>query len=459
MRPNRLAPSTRLLALLRPIFRGALLLAMTMSAAGLAAGPNKALKLDGKGSYVELPSNIFKDLTQATIEVWARWETFGSFSRVFDSGAGWQSISIFNHATTRDLRFNVYPRFAKNDPSAQFNVRAPGLLHSNEWIHLAAVSGPGGMRLYANGILVGQHTNATSFADLKVFQTNYLGRGLVHNPGDRDFTGEIDEVRVWNHRRTSTQIRDNMHKRLTGREDGLVLLCSFDDGTANDLSPHSNDGRMMGNAKIVPTDLSFPDDTPPQTTAPATTDVRPVPAVRVAANAPPDGTAAAVWWIAGALSIIVTLLAWFAFTLRHRELSTPNLISAGSPPAALAGKPIEAIPAPNAPPATDEMKQRALAELTEFAKQSLVQGLYSQRSALLEAHQKALQELADLESRVVALHLPDRIAAYEKRIAELEKELDNRSDELRELTQATLQVLRQRLAEEKQSALKGNRFN
>jgi hypothetical protein len=41
----------------------------------------------------------------------------------------------------------------------------------------------------------------------------------------------------------------------------------------------------------------------------------------------------------------------------------------------------------------------------------------------------------------------------------LEGELTNRSDELRELTLATLQVLRQKLEEEKQKETKPGRFN
>ena len=107
-----------------------------------------------------------------------------------------------------------------------------------------------------------------------------------------------------------------------------------------------------------------------------------------------------------------------------------------------------------------EMKERALADLTDFAKQSLVQGLYSQRAALLEVHQKAQEELVALEARVVALHLPERIAAYEKRIAELEGELATRGDELRELTMATLNVLREKLEEEKKKQQgHPNRFN
>jgi hypothetical protein len=164
-----------------------------------------------------------------------------------------------------------------------------------------------------------------------------------------------------------------------------------------------------------------------------------------------------MWWIAAGLASIAGLLAWLAVMLRRSGLGSSNLLSPAS---------MRALPPGNAAPATgvaplapEEMKQRALAELTDFAKQSLVQGLYSQRIALLEAQQKAQQELAELETRLLALHLPDRIQAYEKRIAELEKQLETRGDELRELTHATLHVLRQKLEEEKQKPGSASRLN
>jgi hypothetical protein len=423
--------------------------------AQVACPQNKALKLDGNGSYVELPPNIFRDLTQATVELWAKWEGFQQYSRVFESGAGWQSLSLFNHGNTPDLRFNLYPRSARNDPSLAYKIQVPNLLHSNEWIHLAAVSGPGGMRLYVNGVMVGQHTNAASFADINAWQTNWIGRGLTRNPTDRDFRGEIDEIRVWNHRRNSTQIRANMNRRLTGKEDGLTHLWNFDDGTANDSSSSGHHGKLMGNARIVITDLAFASEVatapPPPAFLPATNSSLTNGAVVAAAlNAP--STNAATWWIAAALSALVALLAWLVLMLRRSGLGAPKLLLPASTPAAL--------PPASGTAVQPDVKERALAELTDFAKQSLVQGLYSQRAALLETHQKAQQELAELEARVVALRLPERIQAYEKRIAELEGELASRSDELRELTLATLQVLREKLEEEKQKEAKpGGRVN
>ena len=105
--------------------------------------------------------------------------------------------------------------------------------------------------LYANGILVGQHTNSASFADIQVAQTNLFGGGLAKAAGDEDFRGQMDEIRVWDHRRTEAQIRENMRRQLTGKEEGLVGLWNFDDGTADDSSPNHFRGRFIGNARVV----------------------------------------------------------------------------------------------------------------------------------------------------------------------------------------------------------------
>ena len=90
-------------------------------------------------------------------------------------------------------------------------------------------------------------------------------------------------------------------------------------------------------------------------------------------------------------------------------------------------------------------------ELVEFAKEPLVQGLYTQRNALIETQRRAQEALVELEQRLGELHLPvkERIEAYEKRIAELEKELETRGDEMRELTKATLLLVREKLEQEK----------
>ncbi len=417
-----------------------------------AAEPNRVLELDGNGSYVELPPDIFRDLKAATVEAWVKWDQFQNYSRVFEFGASWQSMSLFNQGTSADLRFNLYPKRAKDDPSQLFTARANGILQSNQWVHIAALAGPGGMKLFLNGEVVAMHTNEACLAAIKAAQVNLIGRGLSQNASDRDFRGQIDEFRVWNTRRTPEQIRANMHRRLTGREEGLVGLWNFDVAQATDLSSGAHHGKLVGNARIVTPD--FPAGLQliaAELTAPATS-AAPVGAATVPAPTPAPDHNLLYLWIAAALTLIVALLAWLGLTLKrnHRSnLPVPLVpsIPAGDKPAKLETA------------ASPDVKERALAELTEFAKQSLVQGLYSQRNALLETQQKAQRELAELEARLLAMKIPDRILAYEKRILELERELESRTGELRELTNATLSLLRRKVEEERELDRATRRFN
>jgi hypothetical protein len=104
------------------------------------------------------------------------------------------------------------------------------------------------------------------------------------------------------------------------------------------------------------------------------------------------------------------------------------------------------------------LKEKVGPDLAEFAKETLVQGLYTQRNTLLETQIKAKQTLVELESRLSELHLPaqERIRAYENRIAELEKQLESRGDEMRELTRATLLLIKEKLEQERHE---DTRFN
>lgn len=160
-------------------------------------------------------------------------------------------------------------------------------------------------------------------------------------------------------------------------------------------------------------------------------------------DAVPATTITAVWWIMFALALIIALLVWLVLALRRSGLRASTALQpAGG----------------NSPPFTHEA---AIAELTAFAKQSLVQGLYEQRNALIETQKQAQQALVELEQRLAALHLPqqERIRAYERRITELEKELETRGEEVRELTQATLLLVRRKLEEEKVPGRRREQFN
>ena len=210
--------------------------------------------------------------------------------------------------------------------------------------------------------------------------------------------------------------------------------------------------------------------------APVAAPVPPTASV-AAAGAPPArvadrGWSAAVWCIAAALIVITALLGWLVVLLWRSGLGTSQALlpmslptltqitqysDAGGGMAAGQRDPaVEAL----ADPSAGMLREKLAAELAAFAKQSLVQGLYSQRGKLLETQEQARMELAELEARLAALHLPlqERVRAYEARIAELEKQLKTRDEEMRNIIHATLLLVQERLEKAKEETIPG-RFN
>ena len=210
----------------------------------------RILQLDGTNSFVELPVNIFNDLNEATVEAWVKWESFRFHSRVFDFGETYQDMNVQNRERSPNLRFEI-----SDTPGREHTtfIEIQNSLRTNQWFHIAAVSGPAGMRLYLDGALMGTNDYQGSFTAIKSGKNAFLGRSVWRelSPDDEDFHGQMDEVRVWNVRRSEEQIRENMFRNLTGREAGLVGLWNFNDGTARDVSPAAHHGTLLGQATTV----------------------------------------------------------------------------------------------------------------------------------------------------------------------------------------------------------------
>jgi signal transduction histidine kinase/CheY-like chemotaxis protein/ligand-binding sensor domain-containing protein len=207
-----------------------------------APTPNRVLLLDGTNSHVQLPPNIFDSLTQATVEGWMKWDRTRASERFFDFGD--RNAEFYVRSDGEQLNALI-----TGADGTRHRIEVAGLLRLNEWCHVAAVSGPGGAKLYFNGALAGSNAYTGSFSNLKGVK-NYLGKSNFRST-DATTRGQMDELRVWNHARTPEQIRENLFKTLTGSEPGLVGYWNFDDGTAKDRSAGKHDGTVLGNAQFV----------------------------------------------------------------------------------------------------------------------------------------------------------------------------------------------------------------
>jgi len=113
------------------------------------------------------------------------------------------------------------------------------------------------INFYFNGVLqpvVNTDGGATNTSILHTTYPAYLGCQITPT-AEHDFTGRIDEIRLWNVSRSLTDLRDKMCEKLTGLESGLIGNWRFDDDYIStsviDYSVSGIDGSMVGSALKV----------------------------------------------------------------------------------------------------------------------------------------------------------------------------------------------------------------
>ena len=118
----------------------------------------------------------------------------------------------------------------------------------NTWIFITGVWERSGSNitgtLYVNGVNKGTNTSGLMTATGAFNSYTIIGS---HSWNMDYIDASIDEVCIWNKALTETEIRNNMCKKLTGNETGLVGYWRFDEGsggTANDASGNGNNGTL-----------------------------------------------------------------------------------------------------------------------------------------------------------------------------------------------------------------------
>ena len=99
----------------------------------------------------------------------------------------------------------------------------------NTWVHLAGTLSGSTITLYINGVSVASMTGAT--VNSVTLTLNYIGRSNWASDGN--FSGSIDEFRIWNYALSQAQIQASMNAPLQGSESGLILYYRFDEGSGS----------------------------------------------------------------------------------------------------------------------------------------------------------------------------------------------------------------------------------
>src|SRR5207247_626672 len=113
-----------------------------------SATTNRVLNLPGKGSYAQLPSNIFDGLTEATMEGWTKWTDGQPTPEDYEMALSIGNPKVKMELGSRDRLILQADLIESRWPA----IVVPNAVQPGVWFHWALVTGPDGMKLFVNGL-------------------------------------------------------------------------------------------------------------------------------------------------------------------------------------------------------------------------------------------------------------------------------------------------------------------
>ena len=220
----------------------------------------KSLYFDGTGDYVTVDP-IHDEQTSYTglsIEAWIKSTAGTGQDQAIFSATSDQSYALLLDGSNQ-LTFEI------NEPGGQkATVSTNTAVADGDWHHVAAVFEPGKLSLYLDGAAV----DSTFAENLQEFTPRVNGQTLLGAKAsgetiDSYFTGNIDEIRIWQRARPAMEIKRDYNRYISSDQKGLALYHRADEGTGQhiyDISRtqqeyHKRNGTLMG-------DTRFSDDIP-----------------------------------------------------------------------------------------------------------------------------------------------------------------------------------------------------
>ncbi len=181
-----------------------------------------------------------------TISFWCRSANTATYASILsdkDWYTGYNKGFVFAFQTNY-IKFNI------GDGTHRIDLVSQTGLNDNQWHHVAAsVTRTGTAILYIDGINVASNS-ATALTDITSGYKLTLGSDAVNN---YPYTGQIDEVRIWEGALTQDQLRENMHLTSLVGEANLINYFQFNDAnsTETDLGNQINNLNIGANATRI----------------------------------------------------------------------------------------------------------------------------------------------------------------------------------------------------------------
>lgn len=199
---------------------------------------NYALSFDGSGDHIVVNGGTISNAW--SFEVW--------FKKAGNrSGINLTNQGNSNNSGTWSLRLGQWKNIHKVGIT-KYGVKdyyinnSKANLPIGKWSHVAWTYQNNLVTVYVNGESLGSTFSRGPLSNGAKLHWNIIGKG-----NSLSIYGEIDEVRVWNDKRTASEIADNMFLELTGNEANLVAYYKMSNGsgtTVDDDSSNNKNGTM-----------------------------------------------------------------------------------------------------------------------------------------------------------------------------------------------------------------------
>jgi len=257
----------------------AILSLLFISVLSLAQGQNcipntNSLNFDGSSSYVDFGSPVPIDTLSGpvSIEAWiysTAWG-FNSAQNTILCTHGWTSGEqgmVLRAGGNGELSFNFAGLDSNSVPTSWVEVISPtNSIQLNTWTHVAGTFSGTELKVFVNG----NEVASTSFTG-SIVQSSYganIGRLADANqfPG-RFFSGNIDEVRVWNRDLSAAELSASASKHIDPTSAvGLVGYWRLNEGLGTAISDLGSGGNNGSNLNCNwSTDVPF-NEVPPTPT-------------------------------------------------------------------------------------------------------------------------------------------------------------------------------------------------
>ncbi len=216
-----------------------------------------ALAFDGVDDYATVPNNRDLNVTENfSMEIWVKPDASNQSWAQFLEKGFYDEYSLGFYGTTGKV---VGALSTRQGNGYRFrNVIGPSttVLHPGQWTHVAATYDGVTARLYINGVLESEKPVEAVARRLD----GDLVLGATKKPDGEvklNYTGALDEMRIWNYPRSGEEIAADMFRELRGNEAGLICYLNLNRETGQNLQEntlYSGDGWLGGGLDIETAD-------------------------------------------------------------------------------------------------------------------------------------------------------------------------------------------------------------